>query len=287
MDMNPIPGRFTRVARFASSFRPSRSSSITPTHRSFRLTRPAKEKMMGRAVGPYMPQTTKKELKTLEEQITHAVGRGDKTFTDAHGVEHKISDEMRYFAKEAQQSGHTLTKQSEVKKFAEGFVEIAREEDIRLRSGYNIGSEREVAGKIVKAEEASLGSNEHHSAQQERHAKLQERNARLARIGVRPNSMAARPLGETPTGSIQEVQPLTPGTAPAKPPTTNRPLNFMNTGIVAGRHTDTSNHVDNPVVVAPTSDPIAEENQSVAESIPPAQPVDLPDTSNVDRGLPF
>lgn len=245
--------------------------------------------MMGKAVGNYMPRPIKKELETLEKQITHAIGRGDKTFTDAHGVEHKISDEMRYFAKEAQQGGHTLTRKSEVKKFAEGFVEVAREEDIKLRSGYNIGSEREVAGKIVKVEEAGLGAGEvRHSALQERQAKLKERNARLARIGVQPNSMAAAVGSPAASmGSVQEVQPLTPGSAPAKPPAANRPIGLMTAGIIGGRRTDTSDHPDEPIVVAPSNDPIAEENQSVAESIPPAQPVDLPDTTNVDRGLPF
>lgn len=245
--------------------------------------------MIGKAVGSYLPQTTKKELKTLEEQITHAVGRGDKTFTDAHGVEHKISEEMKYFAKEAQQGGHTLTRKSEVKKFAEGFVEVAREEDIKLRSGFNIGSEREVAGKIVKTEEAGISEDEtHHSALQERQAKLKERNARLARIGVQPSSMAAAigsPLA--PPSSVQEVQPLPPGNAPVKPITANRPIGLMTAGIVGGRRTDMSVHPDEPIVVAPSNDLITEENQSIAESIPPAQPVDLPDTTNVDRGLPF
>lgn len=287
--MQNIPGRSMRFLgrRMASAFaRPAKSSMSSSAHQSFRLSRPGKEKMIGKAVGNYLPQTTKKELKGLEEQIVHAVGRGDKTFTDARGVEHKISDEMRYFAKEAREGGHTLTRKSEVKKFAEGFVETAREEGIKLRSGYNIGSEREVAGKIVKAEEESLAPVEHRSALQERRAKHQQLGAIRNRLGL-PTGSTAAVFGSAPTPGVQEVQPLSPNPAPAKPAAANRPVGLMTTGIVAGRHTDTDEHPDEPVVVAPTSDPISEENQAAAESIPPAQPVDLPDTSNVDRGLPF
>lgn len=275
----------------ASSFgRISPAKSSLSAHRSFRLTRPAKEKMMGKAVGNYMPQQIKKELRGLEEQIVHAVGRGDKTFTDATGVEHKISDEMRYFAKEAQQGGHTLTRKSEVKKFAAGFVETAREEDIKLRSGYNIGTEREVAGKILKQEEAQLAPAEKISAQQQRRVHRGQLDAIRQRLGLGGDATAVS-AGTTPTPApaptTQEIQPLSPGSAPAKPPAANRPIGLMNPGIIAGRRTNTDDRLDQPTIIAPSPDPLAEENQSVAESIPPAQPVDLPDTSNVDKGLPF
>lgn len=246
--------------------------------------------MLGRAVGPFMPQKTKKELEGVEEQIVHAVGRGDKTFTDAQGVEHKTSDEVRYFAKEAQQGGHTLTKASEVKKFAAGFVETAREEEIQLRSGYNIGSEREVAGKIVKQEESRLSPQEKISAQQQRRAHRGQLDAIRQRLGL-GGSAAAVSAGTTPSPAsapnIQEVQPLSPGSAPAKPPAPNRPVSLMNPGIIAGRQTDTDKPLNEPAVVAPANDPVAEENQAAADSIPPTKDVDLPDTSNVDKGLPF
>lgn len=93
-------------------------------------------------------------------------------------------------------------------------------------------------------------------------------------------------IGSSATPVSQDVQPLgSTATAPAHPPA--RPSNLMTLGITAGRHTDLEDHSDEPGVVAPTSDPIAEENQAAAASIPPAKEVDLPDTTNVDRGLPF
>lgn len=285
--MNTIPGRFARFTRVASAFVPrsNRSGSTSPAHRSFRLTRSAKEKMIGRTMPHgYVTQPVKKEMKSIEEQIIHAVGRGDKTFTDQHGVEHKITDDMRFFAKETQQSGHTLTRKSEVSRFAEGEVEFNREFGINMKSGLNIGSDREAAGKIVKGEEAALGSNEeHHNALKERQIKLQERAARLQRIGVQANSMAA--IGSSTTPVAKDVQPLGTATASAHP--TPRPSNIMTLGITAGRHTDLQDHSDESPIVAPPSDPIAEENQALAASIPPAKEVDLPDTTNVDRGLPF
>lgn len=268
--------------------------SSASSHRSFRLTRPAKEKMMGKAVGTYMPQNVKKELKSLEEQISHAAGAGKKTFTDAHGVEHKISDEMRYFAKEAREGGHTLTRKSEVKRFAEGFIETAREEDIQLRSGYNIGSEREVAGKIVKEEEKGLAPEKPKYSAEDHRREFHARTAAIrARIGLPGSSQSTGSRLPAPTvGEVKSVQPITPGTAnapgPVKLTSAGHPAGLASTPMmVGGRHTDIDDHTNEQTMVAPPSDPIAEENQVVAESIPPAQDVDLPDTSNVDKGLPF
>lgn len=242
----------------------------------------------------YIPQTVKRELKTLEEQIAHAAGAGKKTFTDERGQEHKISEEMRYFAKEAREGGHTLTRKSEVKKMAEGFVETAREEGIHLRSGLNIGSDREVAGKIVKEEEAGLAPEKPRYSSEQKHIEhLRVKEEMLARIGIPGHSQSTGSMAPAPTIEVKPVQPIAPGSVNAPGPTkatsAGHPVGLMSTNpyFGGGRHTDVDNPAPEPTVVAPTTDSIAGENQTVAESIPPAQDVDLPDTSSVDKGLPF
>lgn len=287
MAMDTLPGRFTGITRFLGSSGGSHQSfRLTPTSSSLRVDKKAKIQAIGRTMQHgYIGDQVKKELKNVEEQIAHAVGRGDTTFTDAHGVEHKITEEMRYFAKEAREGGHTLTRKSELKRFAEGYVETTREEGIKLRSGYNIGSEKEVAGKIVKAEETAMNPTEKMTALQERMQHRQAREQRHARIGL-PTGPATGSLPPTPTATVQDVQHLPQAEAPAKAAAL-RPSGLVMTGFVAGDRTVTHDHTDEPIVVAPPTDPIAEQNQTVAESIPPANDVDLPDTTNVDRGLPF
>ncbi len=268
--------------RAASGFsRPSRSGPTSPRHQSFRLTRPAKEKMITRAVGSYLPQAVKKELKGLEEQIVHAVGRGDKTFIDQDGVEHEISKEMRFFAKEARQGGHTLTKKSEVQDFGEGFIETAREEGMKLRSGYNIGTEKDVAKKLVATEEKANQPTESHDALRAHRAHHQDLNAMRQRLGLAANSSEAVSPAHEP--SSPSIQPL-----PVAPlPSVNRPVSLVSGGMSSFQHEHDDHQPDAPTVVAATNDPISEENQAIAESIPPANDVSLPDTTNIDRGLPF
>lgn len=228
----------------------------------------------------------------MAEQISHAAESGKKTFTDSHGHEHKISEEERYFAKEMREGGHTLTRKSEVKKFAEGFIETAREEDLNLRSGYNIGSQQEAAGKIVKVEEAGLAPEKPKYSAEDKRREFHQRTAAIrTRIGL-PTGQSTGSRAPAPTiGEIKAVQPITPGTSnapgPAKLTSAQRPAGLISVPITGGRRTETDEPANEPVAIAPANDPLTEENQSAAESIPPAKDVDLPDTSQVDRGLPF
>lgn len=263
-------------------------------HRNFRLTKTVKEKMIGRTMPHgYVGAETKKKMLTIEKQISAAAGAGKKTFVDDHGVEHKITDEERYFAKEAREGGHTLARKSEVNEFARGEIQMNREFDVEMKSGLNIGSEREVAGKIVKEEEEGLAPEKPRYSAEDRRREFHQRTAEIrARIGLPGSSQSTGSMAPPPTiGAVKEVQPLAPGTsnAPASSKLTSaqHPAGLVSTPIVGGRHTDVDDTLPEPTVVAPTSDPIAEENQTAAESIPPPKDVELPDTSSVDKGLPF
>lgn len=269
--------------RAASGFsRPSRSGPTSPRHQSFRLTRPAKQKMVARMMPHgYITGQHQKDLKAFNAEIVHAVHRGEKTITDAHGVEHDITKEMYFAAKESQQGGHTLTRKTEVGKYAEGNVEISRELGIHLKDGYNIGSEKDVAKKVLATEEKVNQPTESHDALRAHRAHHQELNAMRQRLGLAAN--AAQAVSPAHPSSSQSIQPL-----PVAPlPSANRPVSLVGGGISSLQHEPDDHQPDAPTVVAPTNDPISQENQAIAESIPPANDVSLPDTTNVDRGLPF
>ena len=223
---------------------PARPAKIGVQSAKFSLTMKEKKAVVGRAFGPYTPAKATKTLKQAATEIRH------------HPQQTK-QEPRRFFARQISDSGRTLTAQEDIKKFAEGFIGVAREHELHMKPGYNpsiVHSEREAAKKLVK--EAAAAYQKEHPVQpppvSESRLEFIRQSLGIQHAPIRSHQPSAAltanlmepeklPGTGTPTGWTR--QPSAPGmpTGPAAPAPRLSPASG---GFVGGNITLPSQHRD-------------------------------------------
>lgn len=248
--------------------KPSTGSSAGPTaHRSFRLTKPLKAKLMQKGFGQYTPEAFRKDIQQRHDPKT-------------------ITKEQEYFLRHAG-SEKTLTTKEDIKKFGRGFLEEAHAEGSKLRSGYNPpGHEREQAERLIKEfekQQTPPAAKTPTPREQQREHRAQLRAVR-ERLGVQHGGGASpaaiiepTPIGNSgwsgqragwgaPTGGPPEIgsadAPRTPSLGPAM------------IGFTGGRITTTAGRPDNSSYLRPPGTepgPVVPGNATPIRSNEPSQ----------------
>jgi len=214
------------------------SSGFLPT--KFSLSMKEKKAVIGRAFGPYTPAKATKILKHATEEIRR------------HPQETKRA-ERRFFARQTSDSGRTLTTKEDIKKFTEGFIGVAREQELRMKPGYNpsiVHSEREAASKLLKESEGAF--KKEHPVQP---PPVSESRLEFIRqsLGIQHAPIRSHQPSAALTANLMEPQKL-PGTgaspgwtrSPATPAAPAPRLSPASSGFQGGIITLPSQHRDEP-----------------------------------------
>lgn len=161
----------------------------------FRGTASGQKAFISRAMGKsFAPEAFYKNMRA----IAQAIKKNESTFVDSKGIEHpleKITPSQRTMAIKWANQGKVVSREG-LQKVGQGFVETARELDMKLQSGLNIGSAHEAAIKMGKKMTATKPTA------------MQERQERLKIVaGVLPPK-------PQPTGANAPAPAIKPNLAP-------------------------------------------------------------------------
>ena len=276
-----MPNSMRSIGRAAGGFRYGRKMSTPRAGQApkFSINLAGKKEYIGGAFGKYVPRTAEKQLKHFAEEAAHGHASDDK--------------DVAFFGRQFKKEGRISSK-DDIKKFTRGFLKEAHEEGMKLREGYNApGHEYEQAQKFSsQAEKKYIEENTPPPV-------VNQEPRAIDSIRQRLNIAHGPQRGGLPTPTMQEPTPLgsgagwthsenqnTPATPPPKAPTLSPLQSFTFGHISHDRQHDQDSVVAPGQSIPPAPTGTTHEPQPSEPAAPPPSP-SLPDTSKVDRSLPF